>query len=426
MPQDLAWSARNSDFTVERVVAGQSSRAFIEKSAIDWVDSRPPGSPTHRGRFVATRRKDVRIHAQVLVYTEQGASFAVVGWEIAPGWIPSNGGTIASAVAQWMSRLLQVVLPDSMRVAPPGLRPGEHGAAAGWLTYLSRSLGPLPSIPPPTQVVPVDDLGWILVAQPDPVDEAKPEHQASLAYVRHALGARVLRDGPAFPPPAVAEAVAAVVAMKELDPALAEVPSYLKAPPVVAELTPPPIRVAPAPGAAAPFVAVTVDIDLAQILKSSVPFDSEAAPPTLPVTAQPAGQSRVPTAGETKELDVFESVKRDPAVPFGGPAAGAAARGAATERPSTELPAAPQGKRWKLFDPQTGRPLAGPVLEAIPPAPRATPSGVPAETIGSPAVLAGATGMLGDRKPDGYTETLELDPALLAAVLKKPAAPFRR
>jgi len=413
------WFAQNELFRYERCRnEGQLSRS-LEMACIEWMEGAEPALGPCFARFVARDRAQKKL-VEVAFARRMAANGNAV-WTLEVNASGLDVGRVTALVRCWGPAWGRVAShPSSSH--PRGV--GRH-PRVGWLTYLSRSHGPLPPIPPPTQVVPVDDLGWILVAQPDPMDEAKPEHQASLAYVRHALGARVLRDGPAFPPAAVPEAVTAAVAPKDLDPAPSEVPSYLKAP-VAAELTPPPIRVAPAPAAAAPFVAVTVDIDLAKILKSSVPFDSKAAPRTLPATAQPAAQSRVPTAGETKELDVFEIVKRDPAVPFGTPVAVAVARGAAPERASAELPAAPQGKRWKLFDPQTGRPLAVPVLEAIPPAPPATPSGVPAETIGSPAVLAGATGTLGDRKPDGYTETLELDPALLAAVLKKPAAPFRR
>lgn len=281
----------------------------------------------------------------------------------------------------------------------------ETSPPVGWLTYLSKSLGPLPPIPPPTEVVDMDDIGWIIVAQPEPVDEANPEHRASLAYVRHALGARVLRDGPAFPPPAEAEAIAPLMALKEPNLVPAEVPSYLQAPSTMAKGTPAPIVSSAVPPGVTPLVAVTVDIDLSKILKSSVPF--EPSPTEMPRSA-------------------VEGATRNPVARSGEPAVAAPVRAIGIEPPSPELPAPPLGKRWKRFDPQTGRPLSVPVLEDIPPTPLARPPEAPTDSISRPASRTTATDPAEAKKPVGYTETVELDPAFLAAALKQPVEPFRR
>ena len=145
-------------------------------------------------------------------------------------------------------------------------------------------------------------------------------------------------------------------------------------PPAAAEHSAPMIMAGAAPPGSTPLVSATMDIDLAKVLKSSVPFEPS------PVES-PRAATSAPASGK--------------------------------EHPPSELPAPPRGKRWKRFDPQTGRPLPEPVLEDIPSAPLASPY----RTTGA---------LLEEKKTAGYTETMDLDPALLAAVLKKPVEPFRR
>lgn len=299
--------------------------------------------------------------------------------------------------------------------------PSLPGIRAGWLTYLSRSLGTLPAIPPPTEVHALDDLGWTVVAQRELIEVSNPEHAASIAYVRHALGARVLLDGPSFPPPsatAPAEpASAPVVPIPE-----SQVPSYLKTPPAVAVppvaamppaapkpsfAAPPaaaPPAAAPSPIAAAPPAAAqgktplttgTADINLSKILGPSLPFNphaeksSPAAPPAAPAPAASSG------FGETESFDLAALLKRGPAVPF-GPTPAAAQPAAAARTPAesaatapkpaepaqpphqshqshqaSPAPAEPRGHgRWIRFNPQTGEPLAQPRWEPLPEPPK--------------------------------------------------------
>lgn len=287
----------------------------------------------------------------------------------------------------------------------------------GWLTYLSRSLGPLPPIPPPTEVVPVGDLGWILVAQAEPVDPSNKDHQASLAYVRHALGARVLLDGPSFPPPASAsppEPPRAAVPLPDLSPAPL-VPSYLRAPsgstsapaspssvPVVPTANPSvpfpvtkPIPATNPPLAAKPFSTETADIDISKLVKATVPFDPKAppaqrpdpprpAPPPLDTgttafdvsevlqrSTPPAGARPAAGFGETEEFSLASLLKSGPSLPFETPATpGDPPARASSPAPSPlaagASPSAPPGHgRWIRFNPQTGEPLAAPYWEEL-------------------------------------------------------------
>jgi|SRR5690242_4128668 len=64
-------------------------------------------------------------------------------------------------------------------------RKGE--VRVGWVTYLSRRLGTLPSLPAPVRIEPVGALGWLLVLSPEPMTASNPEHVALTARVRELL-----------------------------------------------------------------------------------------------------------------------------------------------------------------------------------------------------------------------------------------------
>ena len=153
------------------------------------------------------------------------------------------------------------------------------------------------------------------------------------------------------------------------EPALApaagsDVPSFMRAraAPAPAMTRGPAMMPVSAISAVSPMSAVTLEIDLSTIAAAPVPFKA-------PAQAAPRASVAPPAAG-----------------PLG---------------------AVPPGKRWKRFDPQTGRPLAAPMLEDIPAAPR------------------GACPERGKR-PRSSAMTMELDPASLAATLAQGSMPFRR
>ncbi|WP_224243051.1 Imm52 family immunity protein [Hyalangium gracile] len=50
--------------------------------------------------------------------------------------------------------------------------------SAGWMIYLSRRLGPLPPLPAPVRVEPVDDRGALLILTPDHFTVENAEHVA--------------------------------------------------------------------------------------------------------------------------------------------------------------------------------------------------------------------------------------------------------
>jgi hypothetical protein len=52
----------------------------------------------------------------------------------------------------------------------------------GWMIYFSREAGRIPPLPAPAEIIPVDNLGHIIVYTPEPFREEDPEH---IAWANH-------------------------------------------------------------------------------------------------------------------------------------------------------------------------------------------------------------------------------------------------
>jgi hypothetical protein len=61
------------------------------------------------------------------------------------------------------------------RVAPES---AEAGTFVGWLTYFSHRRGPLPPLPPPVRVEPVEDKGTLVILTPERFTASNPAHVA--------------------------------------------------------------------------------------------------------------------------------------------------------------------------------------------------------------------------------------------------------
>ncbi len=57
----------------------------------------------------------------------------------------------------------------------------------GWVTYLSRHRGPVPRLPAPVRVEPVEDLGTLITLTPERFTAANPSHLELAAHVRALL-----------------------------------------------------------------------------------------------------------------------------------------------------------------------------------------------------------------------------------------------
>ncbi len=63
------------------------------------------------------------------------------------------------------------------------------GTFVGWITYFSRSRGPLPPLPEPVRVEPVDDLGSLVLLTPERLTASNPAHVALAREVAARLSA---------------------------------------------------------------------------------------------------------------------------------------------------------------------------------------------------------------------------------------------
>ena len=107
---------------------------------------------------------------------------------------------LTSMVKAWHPGFALVTSDEMREVIPRGR--GE--VRVGWLTYLSRRLGPVPPLPAPVRVEPVGSLGSLLILSPEPMTASNPEHVALTSHVREVLersGLLRLPEAPSTPHP---------------------------------------------------------------------------------------------------------------------------------------------------------------------------------------------------------------------------------
>lgn len=73
------------------------------------------------------------------------------------------------------------------------LRPaGDPRGFVGWLTYVSRTRGEVPPLPPSVRVEPVEDKGNLIVGGPERLSAANPEHVALGRRIQEVLDTKGL------------------------------------------------------------------------------------------------------------------------------------------------------------------------------------------------------------------------------------------
>ena len=70
------------------------------------------------------------------------------------------------------------------RVVPES---SKTGTFVGWLTYFSHRRGPLPPLPPPVRVEPVEDKGTLVILTPERLTATNPAHVALVRDVSERL-----------------------------------------------------------------------------------------------------------------------------------------------------------------------------------------------------------------------------------------------
>lgn len=313
-----------------------------------------PGVPPYQVTVLATAAGGDVLHLAAGFTTSEDGRAPGVRIEIGVAERALAGGDDAEGAAKRLfGRMVQAFELDAARGVPGGVAGAPElpmRARVGWLTFVPERLGPLPPLPPRAASERLDRRGWVVCAHPGLPVAKRVEYTESLAHLRHALGARVVLDGPSFPAPAV-ETPAGLPAPPEAAPARApEVASFMKAP--------------------APLGAETAAVDVSKILKQAVPFGKDAASvregepsgagaPVEKAAAVEKAPSATPGFGETEEFSLAALLQRPRPVPFeGAPGRGAAAGGASGPGPQ---------RRLVRFDPQTGQALAQPYWEELPP-----------------------------------------------------------
>ncbi|MFB1483352.1 immunity 52 family protein [Corallococcus sp. RDP092CA] len=97
---------------------------------------------------------------------------------------PILSGVVRSMVIAWE--------PDSAVVmSSPQLQAGAKGDPPsrwiGWITYVARHRGAVPSLPAPVHIEPVEDKGTLIVLTPERFTVRNPEHVALAERVRELL-----------------------------------------------------------------------------------------------------------------------------------------------------------------------------------------------------------------------------------------------
>lgn len=86
--------------------------------------------------------------------------------------------------------LFGVIATDEWRWA---LRPKRDPRGfTGWLTYLSRTRGEVPPLPPPVRTEPVEDKGTLIVLAPERLSASNPEHLSLGRRVQEVLDSKDL------------------------------------------------------------------------------------------------------------------------------------------------------------------------------------------------------------------------------------------
>lgn len=323
LPRDARWFVLTSGY--RRVALHDMARLnkVLSSSGPKRQSDIVPGQPTHRSTVVATRQGSDVAHLSLAFSMAQHTGPAGVVTELNLGQRAFERPPEALRLAQ--EALVAIVRSFALEagratpgdVADPSTLP--HRARVGWLTFLPERLGPLPPLPPGCGVDRLEHRGWILRAFPELPERQAPEYLEALAHLRYALGARVLQDGPAFPP-RVEEPAEPHPTPPALVPA-PQAPSYLKTPtatpapagsPAAARPALAPSSPHPLPARQAPTSSETSDIDVSAILKNPLPFDPKA--PSAPVAQVSPKQTAPVAAGETGPVDVFAARKAP--VPF--------------------------------------------------------------------------------------------------------------
>jgi hypothetical protein len=211
-PRFRQWSTRDAGFRVRRLRSLQDCARNLEGAEIELA---PGNRPTHCLVLSCAGEYEQRAELRVLFALEGGPSRWRLGLrvEMRIGSValgpPEASGDVAKDVAL---AVVQAIRPYAGFVGTKGEPDPRWDEAlepeAAWMTYLSfeanaapfaekrkeLELAPAPCAPAPAVVVPVQDLGWLIVAFPGSVKLDNASQRLRIEHARRALGPRVRQE----------------------------------------------------------------------------------------------------------------------------------------------------------------------------------------------------------------------------------------
>ncbi len=206
------WSTRDAAFQPHRVRSAAECSRHLAGSGIELA---PGNRPSHRLVFTCSGAREQACDVRVLFALEDGPARWDLGLRLemrVGSFVRGLGGTGTTLVQEVILAAVKAVQPHAGFVGTmvsPELRwDASREPEAAWMTYLSRAanaepfhehspdskLAPAPSAPPPATVVPVLELGWLIVAFPEIMGASEAGQTAAVDSVRRALGPRVRQD----------------------------------------------------------------------------------------------------------------------------------------------------------------------------------------------------------------------------------------
>lgn len=195
-------SARQAERLFERL-------ASVDPSLASWFEQGPSRAAALNSQFTPDARSLLRLFAK-RKYQIGEAEIAFAAWNgrvddssvinFSCGspvdlcvWTPSSRKLLAvRSASQVMHAMVLawdpewgVLTSDEHRDAVS--ESGDPGTFIGWMTYFSRHRGPVPPLPAPVQVEPVEDKGALVILTPEPFMRARSEHVELAEQVREQL-----------------------------------------------------------------------------------------------------------------------------------------------------------------------------------------------------------------------------------------------
>ncbi|NOK10791.1 Imm52 family immunity protein [Corallococcus exercitus] len=201
-PEPLERYARRAEVLFQRL-------ASTDPSLASWYEQGPSREAALNSRFTPDARSLSQLFAKkkyqigegeisFAAWNGQAAGSSVVNFSCGSPvdlcvWTPAARGLLSvEKVSQLLSAMVAAWEPDwgvftSDEHRDTVSESGDVGTFVGWITYFSRHRGPVPPLPGPVRVEPLEDKGTLVILPPERFTLANPEHVALAEEVRERL-----------------------------------------------------------------------------------------------------------------------------------------------------------------------------------------------------------------------------------------------